>query len=283
MALRARCQQHKWAHSRGLTRLNRYVSIYITAAIVRTRITANTVTLWSIAAGLGGAVLFLHEDRGIRLMGAALLYASFLLDQVDGEVARYWNATTLAGSFLDEVRHLLIYATPVFAVALRLVMDGASPLIAGAGFMSALSLSLLRFSRNARFLLVMKKLLAEANGAVRTPTRGQIERTANATTIGGMRGTIRRALAVVTYGLTNQVSLLLLLFAFQFLSGTLEVVERAVVYTAYSAALVALTCLDLWTMTRTRLERSCVELLRELNHQHPGADTPAAELARNHA
>src|SRR4051812_14506658 len=72
-----------------LTRRHRAVSIYATWLLVRTPVTADQVTVASIATGLLGAVALGASGLGPGIAGVGLLYVSFLLDQVDGEVARY--------------------------------------------------------------------------------------------------------------------------------------------------------------------------------------------------
>jgi phosphatidylglycerophosphate synthase len=266
--LRTLCQEHKWASSRGLTRFNRYLSVYVTRLMIRTHATANSITLASILVGLAGSALFLASAWSFRVTGVGLLYLSFLLDQVDGEVARYWQNTSLTGSFLDELRHILIYSTPMFAVSLRLVMDGAPPLVAGAGFASALCLGVLRFSRNAKYLLVAKKLLAAANGPIqRQPSVPSREFRRPMRTRRGFVGALSRSLSFVFYVTTNQVSLLLLLALFQLVSSTVVLEQRVVAYLVYSAVLTIVTVIDVFGISRTRLEHSCAQLMSELRNE----------------
>jgi phosphatidylglycerophosphate synthase len=265
--LRQRCQEHKWANSRGLTRLHRYVSIYVTALAIRTPVTANTLTVTSIATGLAASAIFaIAPDSG--LAGVGLLYLSFLLDQVDGEVARYRNATSLGGSYLDELRHILIYAAPVFAVGLGLVTRGAHPLTAGVGFTSALCLILLRFNSNARYLLVAKKLLAAANGAVQTASSIPGARPPMAQSNVRRRHTGRKAIASVysraKYLLTNQVCLLGLLLVFHLAALRGSLALQGWIYGGYALALATLTIVDCAGMASVRIERSCRDLADDL-------------------
>jgi phosphatidylglycerophosphate synthase len=266
--LRTLCQEHKWASSRGLTRFNRFLSVYVTALVIRTRTTANSITVVSILAGLAGSALFLADAWSLRVSGVGLLYLSFLLDQVDGEVARYWQSTSLTGCFLDELRHILIYSTPMFAVSLRLVMDGAPPLVAGAGFATALCLGILRFNRNAKYLLVAKKLLAAVNGPIHRPpvVNSSAPRKA-ARTRRGIVGLSYRSLGFVFYVATNQVSLLLLLALFQLASSRATLEQRVLAYLVYTVVLAILTVVDLYGIIRTRLERWCAELMSEFRHE----------------
>jgi phosphatidylglycerophosphate synthase len=261
-ALRQRCQEHKWAQSRGLTRLNRYLSIYVTAVLVRTNVSANTLTVASILVGLAGSGCLLLGSPVAGVTGVALLYLSFMLDQVDGEVARYWNATSLSGSYLDEIRHILMMASPVFAAGLGLVFEGESALVSAAAFIAALAIVVLRFNLNARYLLVSKKLLAAANGAVaRVPARLGRRRETGRSQPSSSRGALRSVYSAIVYVATNQVSVLTLLLVFELLSAIAPVRPRAAGYVGYSLLLLTIAVVDCAGMVRGRLERSSADLL----------------------
>lgn len=99
----------------------RHISIYCTALLVRTRISANGVTAlmilagWCIAAsllipGIWGAVLAL-------LFSQVQLY----LDCCDGEVARWRGTSGAAGVFLDKVGHYTTEGLVALALGVRAV------------------------------------------------------------------------------------------------------------------------------------------------------------------
>src|SRR5436309_14521992 len=87
--MRVLCQREKLRKPDDLTRKHRALSIYATWLLVKTPVTADQVTIASIVTGLLGAVALGLEGLAWGLIGCALLYLSFLFDQVDGEVARY--------------------------------------------------------------------------------------------------------------------------------------------------------------------------------------------------
>lgn len=83
--------------------LYRWGSIYLTSVALRVGLTANQVTVLSLALGLAGGLAFL-EPSPLRLaLGAVLLQAYLVLDYVDGEVARFRRTAGLAGRFLEQV------------------------------------------------------------------------------------------------------------------------------------------------------------------------------------
>ncbi|WP_345396474.1 CDP-alcohol phosphatidyltransferase family protein [Nonomuraea salmonea] len=68
---------------------------------VRLKLTPNTVT--GISAGLAvlAAVWFSGGTRGALVLGAALLYLSFALDCLDGQLARYTRGFSPLGAWAD--------------------------------------------------------------------------------------------------------------------------------------------------------------------------------------
>ncbi len=101
--LRDRLQKNQLGHPI----LQRVLSIYITRAILPTRITANQVTMVMLLVGVASAVPFFF---GYIWTGLALSYLCILLDASDGEVARYRKSYSLKGIYLDLINHLAIQA-----------------------------------------------------------------------------------------------------------------------------------------------------------------------------
>ncbi len=101
--LRERLQKNQLGHPI----LQRVLSIYITRAILPTRITANQVTIAMLLVGVASAIPFFF---GYIWTGLALSYLCILLDASDGEVARYRKSYSLKGIYLDLINHLAIQA-----------------------------------------------------------------------------------------------------------------------------------------------------------------------------
>ena len=83
------------------TLVHRPLSRRLTPVALRLGLTPNQVTGLSVALGLAAAVAFGVGTRGWLVAGALLLQASFVLDCVDGEVARYRRAFSATGAWLD--------------------------------------------------------------------------------------------------------------------------------------------------------------------------------------
>lgn len=97
-------EEKSWWHA-----VPRFISIYITWILVKTPISANFITGLSIIFGLTGLFLIGLSKSLLIIIGFMFLYIYFILDEVDGEVARYKKSTSVQGVFYDEVGHLLIH------------------------------------------------------------------------------------------------------------------------------------------------------------------------------
>ncbi|MEV4562639.1 CDP-alcohol phosphatidyltransferase family protein [Nonomuraea sp. NPDC049419] len=90
---------------------------------VRLKLTPNTVT--GISAGLAvlAAVWFSGGTRGALVLGAALLYLSFALDCLDGQLARYTRSFSPLGAWADGMSDRL----KEYAVYVGLAAGSADP------------------------------------------------------------------------------------------------------------------------------------------------------------
>lgn len=108
----------------------RNISIYLTRLFIPTRITANQVTFLSIITALASGIFFAFGNRWAVLLGAALFQLWYLIDCVDGEIARYrryederkitTNKITfnMTGFFFDSYAHYFL--TPYLFVCIGL-------------------------------------------------------------------------------------------------------------------------------------------------------------------
>ena len=116
--IRAVCQRGKEVDP-GWYRIHRRVSIYLTWLFLHTSIRPNHVSVIMMALGVVGAALLASQHIGWNAVGFCVLYLAFLLDKVDGEIARYRGLQSIKGILLDRVHHLLIEPAIVVAAAYR--------------------------------------------------------------------------------------------------------------------------------------------------------------------
>jgi phosphatidylglycerophosphate synthase len=89
-------------------------SRFIARWAARRGIRPNAVTVLALLLALGAAVLFALGHRWDRVAGAGVLFAAFVLDCVDGQLARYTRGFTPFGAWLDvttdRVKEYAVYA-----------------------------------------------------------------------------------------------------------------------------------------------------------------------------
>ncbi|MFG3678850.1 DUF5941 domain-containing protein [Micromonospora chalcea] len=89
-------------------------SVYVTKAAARIGIGPTGVTMVSVAFAVAAAVLFGAGGRLALVAGAVLLYLGFVLDCVDGQLARYTRHFSAWGGWLDTMadrfKEYVVYA-----------------------------------------------------------------------------------------------------------------------------------------------------------------------------
>lgn len=79
----------------------------VTAFLVGKPVSPNAVTLLSLAAGVGAAACYF---RSMWLPGAVLFALSYVLDNVDGELARATGRGSTIGQYLDDLVDWLVHS-----------------------------------------------------------------------------------------------------------------------------------------------------------------------------
>ncbi|WP_442931077.1 DUF5941 domain-containing protein [Micromonospora sp. NBC_00389] len=96
-------------------------SPYVVRLSARLRLTPTGVTVISVLFALAAAVLFGVGGRPALVSGAVLLYLGFVLDCVDGQLARYTRHFSAWGGWLDTMadraKEYLVYAGLGFGVS----------------------------------------------------------------------------------------------------------------------------------------------------------------------
>ena len=120
------CQPHRKAIQKSRDRgylWHRELSIYLTWVVLKLfgkRITPNQISAFNILFGVVLlSLIAFAENRWFFLLLLLLFYVSFLLDKVDGEVARYQKVITLRGAYLDELYHIFVQNGLILAVGIN--------------------------------------------------------------------------------------------------------------------------------------------------------------------
>lgn len=118
-AVRARKNAEHWTAELYL----RHISIYLTAVLVRTPITANGVTGLMILSGWAIAGSLLIPGIGGALLALFFSQLQLYFDCCDGEVARWRGTGSAKGVFLDKVGHYTTEGAVAVALGFRAVGD----------------------------------------------------------------------------------------------------------------------------------------------------------------
>ena len=141
---------------------NRFVARPLAAVLLvplaRTRVTPNQVTLATLGVFLAGAAMMaVCPARGALVISAVILELSYVLDCVDGQLARWKGTSSPVGAHLDFLMDEIKAFVLVAAVAIRLWRgaraDGARWLLEGLlGLMAvATAISLTTFVRRPEY------------------------------------------------------------------------------------------------------------------------------------
>jgi len=123
--------------------LFRKITIYFTWLFLHTPITANQVTLLSIIVGVAGALLLASTSRSLLLLAPVLLHLYYILDGVDGEIARYRQGPNSGsgGRFLDWLTHFIIFTWIFFWLGVGVYRELRYPWAIVLGFLGSFGIS----------------------------------------------------------------------------------------------------------------------------------------------
>ncbi len=117
----------------------RACSIYLSMPLARWGATPNGITVAWIVLGLAGTAMLVPPIWWMRVAGALVLNFSYLLDFVDGEVARLTDRRSRVGGYVDLVGHGLIKTALPLATGMAAALSWREPLFVLAGSLAAIA------------------------------------------------------------------------------------------------------------------------------------------------
>jgi phosphatidylglycerophosphate synthase len=153
-------------------KVTRKVSIYITWVLLHTAISANQISGIMVLTGVAAAIFFLLGTPWFVLVGALLLQLEYLLDNVDGEIARYRQSSSLTGSYIDGLCHYFIEPLIFIAIGVGLYGRTHSLLIFIASIMAAYFLVLLKIIYDLKGKYILNHLIknkGQSNNNLQSP------------------------------------------------------------------------------------------------------------------
>jgi phosphatidylglycerophosphate synthase len=156
--LRKICQEsRKAADTWHGIHIARPISIYITRLFLLWNISANTVTLLFTLIGIIAAVCFFLGTNKFMIIGALLLQFWYILDHVDGEIARYKKETSLTGVYFDRISHYIVQPLIFFALGMGIYRNDNSLIYIMLGFLSGFSILMISLVDDIKDLTLFHK------------------------------------------------------------------------------------------------------------------------------
>ncbi len=215
--LREICQSDKLKENTGWTLANRKVSLVFSRWLIRFGVTANQASVLSILTGIAAALFFLGGSFVLNLVAILLLYVSLTLDQIDGELARYYDTVSLNGVYIDELRHLLIYAVPLYFLSIAPSVYFEIFYFQIFGFIAALIVNLIRVEDRLPLLIYTDRVLLKNNftkgslSQVKDPEEPAGEKEVGSTSQSKIK-VITKPIYTIFSMMSDQVSILFFLF-----------------------------------------------------------------------
>ncbi len=129
----------------------RDAALYITWALLHTKITANQVTFLSIMIGLLSALVFMIPTPAGFFWGAVILQLWYLFDHVDGQVARYRGTSSITGIYFDYITHYVVHSSVFLGISAAAFLKQGNPLFIFLGAVAALFMAFVSMFFDAKY------------------------------------------------------------------------------------------------------------------------------------
>ena len=158
--LEARCQKPDYRRSGNwmARRVSRPMALRITWVVAPTGVSAHAVTCAAILVALASAGSFASGQLAGWLVGAGLLQLWYLLDHVDGQIARLRGTSSLDGIQLDYLMHHLVNLVVPYSLGFGLWKETAGEHWLLFGFAFSVGLLLLGLANDTRYKAFVARL-----------------------------------------------------------------------------------------------------------------------------
>ena len=158
--LQRRCQKldHRRLGNWMARHVTRPAALRITWLVAPWGISANTATLAAWLCGAAAAAALAWGTVAGWLIGAALLQLWYLLDHVDGQLARFHGTASLDGTQLDYLMHHTVNLLVPLGIGCGLAARSLEPLWALGGLVWGMALLLVTLQHDARYKAFVQRL-----------------------------------------------------------------------------------------------------------------------------
>jgi len=145
----------------------RDAALPVTWLLLHTPITANQVTLISLLVGVFGIVTLAFFPAWCFLLGAVGLQVWYLLDHVDGQIARYRKAVSLSGRFFDFMTHHLIHGCLFFSLGVYAFRLTGSLVFILWGFVASMGILVFNLVHDTKYKTFFERLMTQSRVTVK--------------------------------------------------------------------------------------------------------------------
>lgn len=183
--LNSLCQkpQYKEVGNWMVRKILRPAALPLTWVFLHTSITANQVTLLALGVGVLGLLLFVSASKAVFLTGSLFLQLWYLLDHVDGQIARYRKTACLTGRFYDFMMHHIIHGIFFFTLSIYVYGITQNVIFLYWGFIISFSMTSFNLIQDSKCKTFIERLLglsqikiAPAQPARESKTEGSLFR-----------------------------------------------------------------------------------------------------------
>jgi len=119
------------------------ISIRIVKLLLHSSITPNQITLLSLVVGIISSIMFAVAIPVYFLAGALILELYYVIDAVDGQLARYKKLSSMTGGYFDCISNYIVHPCVFFCIGLGLVRHSGDILPIVFAFSASVSVSLI--------------------------------------------------------------------------------------------------------------------------------------------
>lgn len=253
--------------------VSRFFSIYLTRLILPTSVTPNQVSLAMIVTGMIASTFFLCPSRFIFLIGAILLQLWYIIDCMDGEVARYRhyqatgsvvmskNECKLTGVYFDIINHYIVNLLVPITISFGLFLRIDNSFFILLGIIAALGQVLLLAMHDGRYRTILN-YLKKYERVEFVPATPEEEKE---------RGFAHSVFAVLHYTVTypTVMNLVLIAACLNFIFSAVEWRSFLVLYLAAVSILVTSTFISR-TIVKQMIEREVQSQFKMTDEQNVG-------------
>jgi len=158
--LERRCQKpdHRRVGNWMARHVARPAALRITRVVAPWGVSANVATLAAWGCGVAAALALGWGTVGGWIAGAVMLQLWYLLDHVDGQLARLRGTASLDGVQLDYLMHHTVNLLVPLGIGWGLFVRRAEPIWAAAGLLWAVALLLIGLHHDARYKAFIQRL-----------------------------------------------------------------------------------------------------------------------------